>query len=217
MPLRPPPTRSRRGRSPPTRPREASRVRLVEGLGRVVLLRVGHGHGLDRGLEQHVLGVDEVVPRVLGDLVLRAERDRVERARELAVAAEDAAAHVDLVDPGVPLAWRDAVAGLVLLGDDADAVRGARGRAEGAADALLEPVLVPVQPVASAKARIDRPDDLRVLDGDRLLEQLAERHAEAADGVEGSRAHAATTMAVTIALSVATGSRTFQPKRMSWS
>ena len=74
-----------------------------------------------------------------------------------------------------------------------------------------------VQPVAPAEARVDGADDLRVLDGDRLLEELAERHAEASDGVERSRAHAATTAAVTIAFSVATGSSTFQPKRISWS
>src|SRR6266576_3469415 len=58
----------------------------------------------DRLGEEHVLRVDQVVARVLRDLVLVAERDRVERAGELAVAAEDAAAHVDLVDPRVPLA-----------------------------------------------------------------------------------------------------------------
>src|SRR5207253_6977960 len=106
---------------------------------------------------------------------LVAERDRVERAGELAVAAEDAAAHVDLVDPRVALAGRDAIPGRVLGGDDPDAVGRAGSRAERAADALLEPVLVPVQPVAPAEARIDRPHVLRVLDGDRLVEQLPER------------------------------------------
>src|SRR5581483_10838908 len=48
--------------------------------------------------EQHVLRVDLVVAVVLGELELVAERDRVERTGELAVAAEDAAAEVDLVD-----------------------------------------------------------------------------------------------------------------------
>ena len=85
------------------------RARLVGGDRGVVERRVGDRDALDRLREQHVLRVDQVVARVLGDLELVAERDRVERAGELAVAAEDAAAQVDLVDPRVALARRDAV------------------------------------------------------------------------------------------------------------
>jgi hypothetical protein len=114
------------------------------------------GDPLDRLGEEHVLRVDQVVARVLRELELVAERDRVERAGELAVAAEDAAREVDLVDPRVALARRDTVLGGVLCGDDADAVRRACGRAEGAADALLEPVRVEVQPVPAAEARDTR-------------------------------------------------------------
>ena len=65
---------------------------LVGGDRRVVEVGVLHRDPLDRLGEQHVLRVDQVVARVLGDLELVAERDRVERAGELAVAAEDAAA-----------------------------------------------------------------------------------------------------------------------------
>src|SRR5204862_2127996 len=139
--------------------------------------------------------------------------DGVERAGELAVAAEDAAAHVDLVDPRIPLAGRDAVLRRVLGGDHADAVGRARGRAERAADALLEPVLVPPEPVPPTEARVERALVLRVLLRDRLLEDLLQRDAEAAQGVDGLRAHenATTSAAVTSAFSVATGSRIFQP------
>src|SRR6187431_3532741 len=136
--------------------RASSAPRLERRLGRVEASRIGDRHALDRLGEEHVLRVDEVVARVLGDLELVAERDRIERAGELAVAAEDAAAHVDLVDPRVALAGRDAVVGRVLRGDDADAVGRAGGRAERAADALLEPVLVEVQPVPAAEARVER-------------------------------------------------------------
>src|SRR6185295_18126826 len=111
----------------------------------------------------HVLRVNEVVARVLRELVLRLERDRVEGARELAVAAEDAAREVDLVDAGVALAGRDAVVRRVLGRDDADAVRGTGGGAERATDALLEPVLMPPEPVPAAEARVDRAPELRVL------------------------------------------------------
>src|SRR5437879_5481503 len=173
----------------PTVKRITSGVRPVEGNRRVVERSVGDRDALDRRGEQHVLRVDLVVPVVLRDLELVAERDRVERAGELAVAAEDAARHVDLVDARVPLAGRDAVVGRVLCGDDADAVRRTCGRTERAADALLQPVLVHVEAVAPAEARVDRPLVLRVLLRYRLPEQLLERDGEALDAVDRLRAH----------------------------
>ena len=192
---------------------------LVVGDRRVVEIRIGDGHALDRRGQQHVLRVDEVVAVVLGDLEVVAERDRVERTRQLAVAAEDAARHVDLVDARVTLAGRDAVVGCVLGGDDPDAVRRARRGAQRAADALLESVLVPVQAVTAAVARIHRSLVLGVLLRDRLAEDLLQRHAEALECVRDDRHYltATTRAAVTSALSVATGRRIFQPKRISWS
>src|SRR5215813_3593324 len=79
--------------------------------------------------EQHLLGEDQVGALVVGELVVVPHRDRVERAGDLAVAAEDAARQVDLVHLRVSLARRDAVLGRVLGGHDADAVRRAGGRA----------------------------------------------------------------------------------------
>src|SRR4051812_49185685 len=201
----------------PRRRRSPLRVGLVVGNRGVVEVAIGDRHALDRRREQHVLRVDEVVAVVLGDLELVAERDRVERARDLAVAAEDAAAEVDLVDARVALAGGDAVVGRVLGRDDADAVGRARGGAERAADALLEPVLVPPEPVPAAEARVERPLVLRVLLRDRLLEDLLQRDAEALQRRVGVTHRATTSAAVTSALSVATGSSTFQPKRISWS
>src|SRR3954463_5450595 len=111
---------------------------------------------LDRLGEQHLLGEDEVRTGVVRHLVVVAHRDRVERARDLAVAAEDAAAQVDLVDRGVALARRHAVLRRVLGGDDADAVRRAGGGAQRAAYALLQArVLELVQPVPATEARVD--------------------------------------------------------------
>src|SRR3954447_21699361 len=195
-------------------------MRLVVGDRRVELVGILDRHALDRLREEHVLRVDEVVARVLRDLELVAERDRVERAGELAVPAEDAAAHVDLVDARVALAGGDAVVRGVLGRDDADAVRRAGGRAEGAADALLEPVLVHMKPVATAEARVDRPLVLRVLLRDRPLEDLLEGDPEALDAVDRVAAGhqiATTRAAVTTALIVARGRSTFQPSRISWS
>src|SRR4029453_16187164 len=174
---------------------------------------VGNRHALDRLGEQHVLRVDQVVARVLGDLEFLLERDRVERARELAVAAEDAAREVDLVNAPVAPTGRNAIVGGVLCRDDANAVGRAGSRAQRAADALLEPVLVSPEPVPPAEARGEGALVLRVLLRDRLLEDLLQRDAQAAERVGGPRAHenATTRAAVTSAFSVATGSSTFQP------
>src|SRR6185312_5604232 len=119
----------------------------------------------------------------LRQFVVVAERDGVERAGQLAVAAEDAAAHVDLVDAGVALAGRVALLLGVLRRDHADAVGRAGGGAQRAADALLEAVLVPVQAVAATEARVDGPLVLGVLLRDGLPEEVPERDREALDGV----------------------------------
>src|SRR4051794_19369428 len=204
-----------------------SQRRAVEGLG-----------------EQHLLGEDEVGAVIVRHLVVVAHRDRVERARDLAVAAEDAAREVDLVDRRVAFARRHAVLWRVLRGHHTDAVRRAGGGAQRAADALLQPgVLEAMQLVAPAEARVDRHLLLGVLDRLRLLDELLERRAQAAqrlaegavgvpgrprlrgaqdlDGLSGVVGHwlsiTTTTIAVTRALSVASGSRIFQPNDISWS
>src|SRR4051794_10956719 len=195
--------------------------------------------------EQHLLGEDQALAVVVGHLVVVAHRDRVEGTGDLAVAAEDAAREVDLVDRREALAGRDPLAWDVLGGDDPDAVGRAGGGAERAADALLEPgVLELVQLVPAPEARVDRRLLLRVLDSHRPLDQArhrrlqpAQRLAEGAVGAAraarlraaldldhvlvlqvGELAHVTTTRtAVTRTLSVASGSSTFQPKLISWS
>src|SRR4051794_12700215 len=107
--------------------------------GRVSLALRAQRRALERLGQQHLLGEDEIGALVVGHLVVVAHRDRVERARDLAVAAEDAAREVDLVDGGVALARADAVGGRVLRGDHADAVGRAGGGAQRAPHALLQP------------------------------------------------------------------------------
>src|SRR5215207_439570 len=122
-----------------------------------LLARRAQRRALERLRQQHLLGEDEVGAVVVGHLVVVPHRDRVERAGGLAVAAEDAAGEVDLVDRRVALAGAHAVAGRVLVGDDADAVGRACGCAERAPDALLQPgVLEAMELVAPAEARVDR-------------------------------------------------------------
>src|SRR5688500_5812809 len=93
---------------------------------------------LERLRQQHLLREDEVGALVVGHLVVVVHGDDVERACDFAVAAEDAAREVDLVDRGVALAGADAVVLGVLGRDDADAVGRTRGGAQRAADALLK-------------------------------------------------------------------------------
>src|ERR687885_20483 len=136
---------------------------------------------LERLGEQHLLREDQVGPGVVRHLVVVAHRDRVERAGDLAVPAEDAAREVDLVDGRVALTGAHAVLGRVLGGDDADAVRRARGRAQRAADALLEAgVGEAVEAVAAAEARVDGRLLLGVLERRRPLGDARERGLQAA-------------------------------------
>src|SRR4051794_15388778 len=206
---------------------------------------------LDRLREQHLLGEDQVLTVVVGHLVLVAHRDRVEGTGHLAVAAEDAAREVDLVDLGVALAGGHAVIGIILSRDDPDAVRRARRGAQRTTDALLEAgVLELVELVAAAEPRVDRRLLLRVLDRDRPLDDARERGLQPAEGlaeravcasdatglgpaldvddalvgqvgkalVRAVIAHVTVTrIAVTRTFSVASGSRIFQPRDMSWS
>src|SRR3954452_16864108 len=137
---------------------------------------------LGRVLQQHLLREDQVRAVVVGQLVVVAHRDRVERAGDLAVATEDAARHVDLVDRGVALAGRDLVVGRVLGGHHADALGRAGRDAERAAHALLEPgVVEALKLVAAAEARVDRRLLLGILDRVVALGQPAEGRAEAAE------------------------------------
>src|ERR1019366_183798 len=135
---------------------------------------------LERLGQQHLLGEDQVRAVVVGELVVVAHGDGVERAGDLAVATEDAAGEVDLVHGRVALARGDAVLGSVLGGDHADAVGRAGGRAQRAADALLEAtVLEAVQLVTPAEAGVDGGLLLRVLDCDGSLREAPKGRQQA--------------------------------------
>src|SRR3954462_8331077 len=102
------------------------------------LISGAQGRALERFGEQHLLGEDQVGPVVVRHLIVVAHGDRVERAGDLAVAAEDAARQVDLVHRGVALTGADAVLRRVLGRDDPDAVGRAGRGAQRAAHALLQ-------------------------------------------------------------------------------
>ena len=131
--------------------------------------------------EQVLLLADHPGARRTGELVLVGHGQRARRARLDAQAAEDAAQVVDLVDAAVPLPRRELGVRGVVRTLDVDRVRGARPRAQLAADALLQPVGVPVELVAAVVPRLGRHLLERVLLGDRRPEHVRERDAEPAD------------------------------------
>ena len=84
-----------------------------------------------------------------------AVRDGVGGAGLDAIAAEDAARVIDVVDLGVALAGGDALRFGILGGFDVDAIRWACGGAQETADALFEAVFVALQDVNAAIARLN--------------------------------------------------------------
>src|SRR5438105_3203760 len=115
----------------------------------VFLVNVGvvlPSRGVFFGIEQHLLRIDKVRPREVGQLVLGAQADRINWTGFLAVAAEDAADHVDLVDRRIPLTSRCRMSRVVVGRLDEDGTGRTGRRAQLAADAALEAVGGAVQP-----------------------------------------------------------------------
>src|ERR1019366_923281 len=88
-----------------------------------------------------------------------------------------------LVDVPVPLPRRHRVVGRVVEAADVDAVGRAHAGAQLAADALLHPVLVPVEDVPAVLARLLRALLLGVLPGDGRTSQGLEGQLEAPEEV----------------------------------
>src|SRR5688572_1068000 len=107
-----------------------------------------------RRYEQIVLVPDEVLVAVDGELVVLAHEDRRHRTGLFAVAAEDAAGLVDLVDLRVARARLDAA--VVFRGLQVDGIGRTGDGAETARHALLQPVFVPHQHLLAAVFREDR-------------------------------------------------------------
>src|SRR5690606_36254555 len=101
--------------------------------------------------------------------------------------AENAPQVVDLVDAAVPLTGRVALLLGVRRAFDVDRVGRAGPGAQLAADALLQPVRVPVELVPAVEPGCDLVRLLRILGGHHLLEHHPEGDAEAGDRVEEAR------------------------------
>src|SRR5271166_1384437 len=130
----------------------------------VVRLLVGHQAGLlvlaedrvrtfmrRRTGEQLLLAVNQIAGVVGGQLETVPVRNRVSGTRFHAVAAEDAAVVIDVVNLGVTLGATHALLGGVLSGFDVNTVRRTSGCAKEAGNALLQSVLISLQHVHAAE------------------------------------------------------------------
>lgn len=133
------------------------------------------------GFEELFLAVDERVDVVGRELDAVAVSDGVRGARLDAISAEDAARIVDVVDAGVALAGGNAFRVGIFGGFYVDAIRGARGGAQEAPDALLVAIFVPLKDVNSPVARLHRGRHFREALRGGLPKHRAEGDAEALD------------------------------------
>jgi hypothetical protein len=108
-----------------------------------------------------------------------AVRDRVGGAGLDAIAAEDAARVVDIVDARVAFAGRYAICCSVFGGLDVNAIRGARSGTQKTAYAFFEAVLVAMQDVNTAITRLKLNRSIRINLGRGFAKHRLQRHAEA--------------------------------------
>src|SRR5271157_1270216 len=137
-----------------------------------------------RTREQLLLAVNQVAGVVRGQLEAVTVGDRVGGAGFHAVAAEDAAVVIDVVNLGVTLGAADTLLGSVLGGLNVDAIRGTGRGTEEAGHALLQPVLIALQHVHAAEAVLEhraahQAGAIGIVFDDRGLEHLDERDAHA--------------------------------------
>jgi hypothetical protein len=131
------------------------------------------------GFEELLFAIDHGVDVVGSEFEAVSVSNGVGGAGFDAIAAEDAAGIVDVVDLGVTVGVGDAILGGVFGGFDVNAIGGAGGGAEEAGDALLEAVFVALQDVNAAVARLEMHGLVRIVLRGGLLEHGDERHFEA--------------------------------------
>ena len=128
--------------------------------------------------EQVFLAIDHVGDVVGGEFEAVTVGDGVGGASLDAVAAEDAAGVVNVVNLGVAFAGADAGFGGVVGGLDVDALHRAGGGTEEAGDALFQSVFVAVQDVDAAVAVFEAHRLVGVVFGDGGAEERAQGDGE---------------------------------------
>ena len=106
-------------------------------------------------------------------------RDGVGRAGFDAIATEDAARVVDIVDPRIALTGRYAIGGSVFGRFDVNAIGRTSGGTQETAYAFFEAVLVAMQNMNPAIARLKLNRPVRINLGRGFAEHRLQRHAEA--------------------------------------
>jgi hypothetical protein len=131
------------------------------------------------GFEELFFAVNEGVDVVGGKLDVVTVGNGIGRASVNAVAAEDAAGIVNIIDAGVALPRGDAIGFVVFSGFDINTIRGARSCAKKATNAFLEAVFVALEYVNAAIARRDAGRHFRIALGGGFAKHRAQRDTEA--------------------------------------
>src|SRR4051794_41481090 len=118
--------------------------------------------------------------------MLVSQLDCLGRAGIFAVAAENAAQHVDLVSLGIAFAGTVTLGVGVLRRLDPDRVCGASRRAERTADAFFQPIVVTAQVMTTLVAILERTHLLRVLDCYGFFQNMFKRRRKSAQYVHKS-------------------------------
>lgn len=105
--------------------------------------------------------------------------DGISRASVHAIAAEDAAGIVNIVDARIALSCGDAIGFVVFGGFDVNTIRGTRGCAKETTDAFFEAVFVALEHVNAAITRCNAGGHLGISLGGGFAKHCAERDAEA--------------------------------------
>ena len=131
------------------------------------------------GFEELFFAIDHGIDVVGGELESVTVGDRVGGAGCDAGSAKNAARIIDIVDSGVAFGGGDAICFGIFGGLDIDAARGTGCGAKKAGDALLEAVLIALQNVDAAIARLKMHGLVRIIFGGRLSPKIAKGDAEA--------------------------------------
>ena len=123
--------------------------------------------------------VNQRIDVVRGQFKTMAVRDRVRGTSFDAIATENATRIIDVINSGVALTCGDPVRVRIFGSFDVNAIRRTGGRAQEATHALLKPVLIAMQHMDSAIARLKMNWFVRVILRNRLPENGPEGHTEA--------------------------------------
>jgi hypothetical protein len=137
---------------------------------------LGRGGGF---FEEFFLAIYHRVDVGRGQLEAMAMVNGVGRAGFDTVAAKNAARIVDVVDTGVAFAGGYAVGIGIFRGFDVNTARGARGRAQEAANAFFQSSFVTVENMDAAVSRLEMDGFFGIIFGDGFPQHVAEGHAEA--------------------------------------